>query len=313
VSKNHRVQARQRKAHQEQALLTLLKDFKQEDIIKTLYNEVGQGLEELEIDSNLFRKMVAAITGKKNFSPDTMREFMCKITETRESETRKQVQTSQNLEDFEQWRFIIDIAYLQIQSWFNYNQRLKKEIPCAVNTLTERDFKKLRLLTNSVKRYCSAYFPRTDFAEIKEHFDRVYNIILQASTPAGTKKLPNIQKIWHIFRQANIIFAITYSYAKSGLDLNMLRDLSNKEARETKNQKPAETELDLKHETIEFTDTENNILEALGNGTMHGPDLLKKAGYDNSSHYRTILSNLVKRKIFDRNARGYHRKLVSCQ
>jgi DNA-binding XRE family transcriptional regulator len=113
----------------------------------------------------------------------------------------------------------------------NYNQRLKKKIPCAVNTLTERDFKKLRLLTNSVKRYCSAYFPQTDFAEIQEHFDRVYSIILQASTPAGTKKLPNIQKIWHIFRQADVIFAIAYSYAKNGLDLNVLRDLvSDKEA-----------------------------------------------------------------------------------
>jgi hypothetical protein len=58
----------------------------------------------------------------------------------------------------------------------------------------------------------------------------------------------------------------------------------------------------------DLTDTESNILEALGDNTMHGPDLLKKAGYDNSSHYRAILSGLVKRNILDRNARGYHRK-----
>jgi hypothetical protein len=56
-----------------------------------------------------------------------------------------------------------------------------------------------------------------------------------------------------------------------------------------------------------FTDTEENILEALGSNTLHGPDLLKRAGYDNSSHYRSILSNLVKRKILDRNSQGYYR------
>jgi uncharacterized protein YjbI with pentapeptide repeats len=55
----------------------------------------------------------------------------------------------------------------------------------------------------------------------------------------------------------------------------------------------------------ELTDTEENIIEALGNKTMKGPELLKKAGYDNSSHYRQILSNLVKRSILGRDANGY--------
>jgi hypothetical protein len=60
--------------------------------------------------------------------------------------------------------------------------------------------------------------------------------------------------------------------------------------------------------TLNLTDTESNILEALGDSTLHGPALLEKAGYDNSSHYRAILSGLVKRNILDRNACGYHRK-----
>ncbi|MHC4132473.1 MAG: hypothetical protein ACYSSP_10595 [Planctomycetota bacterium] len=54
-----------------------------------------------------------------------------------------------------------------------------------------------------------------------------------------------------------------------------------------------------------LTDTESNMLEALGSDTLKGPELLKKAGYDNSSHYRAILSNLVKRYIIGRNQNGY--------
>ena len=54
-----------------------------------------------------------------------------------------------------------------------------------------------------------------------------------------------------------------------------------------------------------LTDTENNILEALGDETLTGAQLLGKAGYDNSSHYRMTLSNLVKRGILGRNPGGY--------
>lgn len=61
-----------------------------------------------------------------------------------------------------------------------------------------------------------------------------------------------------------------------------------------------------KEELPELTDTESNILEALNCDTLTGPKLLKKAGYDNSSHYRSILSNLVKRKILGRNSKGYY-------
>ncbi|MHC4637808.1 MAG: hypothetical protein ACYTBV_09960 [Planctomycetota bacterium] len=61
------------------------------------------------------------------------------------------------------------------------------------------------------------------------------------------------------------------------------------------------------HELVKLTDTESNILEALGAETLIGAKLLTKAGYDNSSHYRQILSNLCKRKILDRNPNGYFR------
>ena len=56
-----------------------------------------------------------------------------------------------------------------------------------------------------------------------------------------------------------------------------------------------------------FTDTEENILEALGNEHMTGPALLRKAGYDYSSHYRQILSNLRKRGILGHDETGYFR------
>jgi len=53
------------------------------------------------------------------------------------------------------------------------------------------------------------------------------------------------------------------------------------------------------HENKEakLTDTEQNILEVLGNNTLKGEELLGEVGYDYSSHYKTILSNLVKRGI----------------
>ena len=71
---------------------------------------------------------------------------------------------------------------------------------------------------------------------------------------------------------------------------------------------PAETKqkIELGKELPELTDTESNILEALSSDTLTGPKLFKKAGYDNSSHYRQILSNLVKRQILGRNSKGYY-------
>ncbi len=63
-----------------------------------------------------------------------------------------------------------------------------------------------------------------------------------------------------------------------------------------------------KREQVDLTDTEKNILEALGSDTLHGPELYKKAGYDNSSHYRGIVSNLVKREILGKNELGYYAK-----
>jgi hypothetical protein len=56
----------------------------------------------------------------------------------------------------------------------------------------------------------------------------------------------------------------------------------------------------------ELTDTESNILEALGRDTLKGAILLQRAGYDHSSHYRQILSNLVKRHILCRSHQGYY-------
>jgi len=58
-----------------------------------------------------------------------------------------------------------------------------------------------------------------------------------------------------------------------------------------------------------LTDTEQDIIEALGDKTMKGQELLKNAGYDYSSHYKTILSNLVKRGILENiHNKGYKRK-----
>jgi len=54
-----------------------------------------------------------------------------------------------------------------------------------------------------------------------------------------------------------------------------------------------------------LTDTEKNILEALGHKTMKGAELLKKAGYENNSHFRQILSNLKKRDILSHSSKGY--------
>ncbi|MBU1259862.1 MAG: hypothetical protein KKE31_08590 [Planctomycetes bacterium] len=60
-----------------------------------------------------------------------------------------------------------------------------------------------------------------------------------------------------------------------------------------------------------LTDTERNIIEALGDKTMKGQELLKNAGYDYSSHYKTILSNLVKRGILENiHNKGYKLKQV---
>lgn len=63
----------------------------------------------------------------------------------------------------------------------------------------------------------------------------------------------------------------------------------------------------------QLTDTEENILEALGDEQMTGRVLLKEAGYDNSSHYRQILSHLVKRGILEKTGHGYRRARPACE
>ncbi len=59
---------------------------------------------------------------------------------------------------------------------------------------------------------------------------------------------------------------------------------------------------------VGLTDTERNLLEALGGKTLRGEELLNTAGYDYSSHGRNILSNLVKREILDPTRYGYRRR-----
>ncbi|UCG48504.1 MAG: hypothetical protein JSU94_01770 [Phycisphaerales bacterium] len=65
---------------------------------------------------------------------------------------------------------------------------------------------------------------------------------------------------------------------------------------------------------LDLTDTEANILEALDkiqrekNGPVVGVRILSVAGYDNSSHYRQILSNLKKRGILGHDGNGYYRR-----
>lgn len=68
------------------------------------------------------------------------------------------------------------------------------------------------------------------------------------------------------------------------------------------------SDVSQRQEQSGLTDTEQNMLEALANDTLHGPELLRRAGYDNSSHFRTILSNLVKRGILGKNQNGYYRQ-----
>jgi hypothetical protein len=58
--------------------------------------------------------------------------------------------------------------------------------------------------------------------------------------------------------------------------------------------------------TIEsLTDTERYTLEALGTQCLIGEEIAKKAGYDHSSGYRAMLSNLWKRLILEKNGQGY--------
>jgi len=55
----------------------------------------------------------------------------------------------------------------------------------------------------------------------------------------------------------------------------------------------------------QLTTTEEMILEALGSQVLQARQLLRIAGYDNSSHYRAILSNLCKRGILVNSREGY--------
>lgn len=77
-------------------------------------------------------------------------------------------------------------------------------------------------------------------------------------------------------------------------------------------EQPGTTANEQVRNQVQLTDTEENILEALGDRQMVGRVLLKEAGYDDSSHYRQILSNLVKRGILEKTGHGYRRARPAC-
>jgi hypothetical protein len=90
------------------------------------------------------------------------------------------------------------------------------------------------------------------------------------------------------------------------MSLMVLENEALRKQLESLGQSPLECPFEYPTEP-ELTDTESNIVEALGRDTVRGVVLLKKAGYDpTSSHYRQILSNLVKRRILYRSHQGYY-------
>jgi hypothetical protein len=58
----------------------------------------------------------------------------------------------------------------------------------------------------------------------------------------------------------------------------------------------------------ELNDTEKNILEAIGDGTLKGEDIAPIAGYEFDSHFKAMLARLVKRGVLGNNRPGYYRR-----
>lgn len=56
---------------------------------------------------------------------------------------------------------------------------------------------------------------------------------------------------------------------------------------------------------IDLTDTERNMVTALARDHMTAPELFKKAGYENTGYYRSMLSGLCKRGILLNDKSGY--------
>lgn len=56
-----------------------------------------------------------------------------------------------------------------------------------------------------------------------------------------------------------------------------------------------------------LTAAEQNILEALGDGTLTGEKLAEKAGYPCNSNFKNTLSSLVKRCILVNDRPGYRK------
>lgn len=56
-----------------------------------------------------------------------------------------------------------------------------------------------------------------------------------------------------------------------------------------------------------LTETERNILEALGEGKLTGESLAQKAGYPCNSNFKNSLSSLVKRGLLVNDRPGYRK------
>jgi hypothetical protein len=61
----------------------------------------------------------------------------------------------------------------------------------------------------------------------------------------------------------------------------------------------------VKRQPQNLTLREKNILEALGDGELSGPQVAEKAGYEYNSALRSALSNMVKRELIEKGDYGY--------
>lgn len=146
-------------------------------------------------------------------------------------------------------------------------------------------------------------------------FDKYFQDVIPKLHWTKNEKETQILRFNNVRRLLQQRYAKTLESYAAQLNLeNQLRNSKNPIAGKKCKTSAGETTLAILLQNPDLTDTESNILEDLGNDILKGPELLKKAGYSNSSHYRGILSNLKKRRILGHNDKGYFALIAdTCQ
>jgi hypothetical protein len=181
-------------------------------------------------------------------------------------------------------------------------------------TLTSDQIGEIERLVDRLKKWQNGDMPHVTkdysrYIQLIRFVEPQANIVLMGLSPGMSKIVRVVHiKLQELLRKASQVDNLKQENAdKARVEDSNLLDLAQdfvlmlERIAENKGQDT----LTLNEEEHDINDTEQNIIEALGNETLTGEKLAKKASYPYDFKFKSSLSELRKRGILGNKAPGY--------